>query len=105
MSVRVVSLDAKESPVTEAEFAEFFAIAPGHTVTCIRYEATGMDQSRWEHEERDALGRLVARYTTSFGIDGSGAAANFQKRGLDGAVLEQKYMPMEKFLAAMAKSS
>jgi len=105
MSFRVVSLDPKESPVSEAEFAEFFASPPDHTVTCIRYEATGMDQSRWEHEERDALGRPVAGYTTSFGIDGSGASAVFQKRALDGTVLEQNYMPMEKFLAAMAKPS
>jgi hypothetical protein len=37
--------DAKDSPVTEAEFAEFLGIASQHTLTCVRYEATGMDQT------------------------------------------------------------
>ncbi len=97
--------DAKDSLVTEAEFTEFLGIAPQHTLTCVPYEATGMDQTEWEHEECDASGHVVARYTTTFALDDSGAVAFFKKRGLDGTALQQGRMPMEKFLAAMAKSS
>jgi hypothetical protein len=105
ITVSRISLDPKDSAVTESQFAEFFGIAPGHVLKCVRYEALFMDVSEWEHEERDAAGQLVARYVTSFALDDSGASARFQKYGADGALLAQKPMPMERFLSAMSKSS
>ncbi len=99
-----VSLDPKTSTITEAQFADFFAGAAEHTLTCIRYEAPGMDRYEWEHEERDAAGQVVARYTTWFAADDSGASAGFEKRGPDGATLAQESMPMEKFCSALFKS-
>lgn len=99
-----VAMDPKSSAIAEAQFAAFFGSAPDHILRCVRYEAPSMDGYEWEHEERDATGALVARYVTSFALDDSGASAQFEKHGPDGALLACKPMPTEKFLSAMSKT-
>ena len=95
-----IQLDPKNSRVSEAQFAAFFGVPPGHSVRCIRYEA-GMDINEWEHEERDASGTLVARYVTNFGVDGSGASVSCFRYGADGGSGDRVMISDHAFLEAL----
>jgi hypothetical protein len=72
--------------LTDDDFRRCFGVPETH-----RLERTsarsGMDIQRWEHEEFSPRGELVSRYSSWFGIDGSGAASKYTKYDLDGTPL------------------
>jgi hypothetical protein len=84
--------DMQWADIADRHFRRLFAIADGHALNRINFEAKPYDTFEWRHEERDQSGRVIALYTTCIWF-GTATGASYSKTDPDGQEIDHRTVP------------